>query len=126
MTAILDSLGLGDKNPGTWYGGDSSVDDTAGLIESVNPSSGEVIASVHSTSREEYDRLIDMARDSFRTWRMVPAPVRGNAVRGNAFGFLFDASHVGYTHNNFDANPGPSSGGVQIGPNVCGGDLVCP
>jgi len=52
--------------------------------------------------------------------------VRGNAVRGNAFGFLFDASHVGYTHNNFDANAGASSGGVQIGPNVCGGDTVCP
>jgi len=52
--------------------------------------------------------------------------VRGNAVQGNAFGFLFDPNHVGYTHNNFGVNAGASSGGVPIGPNACGGDTVCP
>jgi hypothetical protein len=52
--------------------------------------------------------------------------VRGNAVSGNGFGFQFDPNHVGYTHNNFDANTNPSSGGVPTGPNVCGGDMTCP
>ena len=34
----------------------------------------------------EYDRLVNLARDSFREWRDVPAPVRGEAARrvGNA------------------------------------------
>ena len=81
MQNILDRLGLAATNPGTWYGGDSSTDESAGLIESVNPTTGEIIASVYSTSTTEYDRMIDMARESFQTWRTIPAPVRGNAVR---------------------------------------------
>ena len=81
MKAILDSLGLGATNPGTWFGAESSTDDSAGLIESINPANGEVIAGVYSTSQADYDRLINMARESSRTWRTIPAPVRGNAVR---------------------------------------------
>ncbi len=81
MQDILDRLGLAATNPGTWYGATSSTDESAGLIESVNPTTGEVIAGVYSTSQADYDRLINMARESFRTWRTIPAPVRGNAVR---------------------------------------------
>ena len=86
MQKILDSLGLDAVNAGTWYGSESSEDSAAKLIESVNPANGESIASVRSTSTTEYERLISMAEESFRTWRTIPAPVRGNAVRliGNA------------------------------------------
>jgi len=52
--------------------------------------------------------------------------LRGNAVGSNAYGFALDPGHVGYTHNNVTGNTDASSGGVQIGPNVCGGDLICP
>jgi aldehyde dehydrogenase (NAD+) len=81
MQDILDRLGLAATNPGTFFGTESSADESAGLIESVNPTTGDVIASVYSTSRSDYDRMLDMARESFRTWRMIPAPVRGDAVR---------------------------------------------
>ena len=81
MQDILDRLGLAATNPGTWYGATSSTDESAGLIESVNPTTGDVIAGVYSTSQAEYDRMIDTARESFGAWRMLPAPVRGNAVR---------------------------------------------
>ena len=86
MKKILDSLGLGATNPGTWFGSDSSEDTSAPLIESLNPANGELIASVRSTTAVEYDRLVNLARDSFRDWRTVPAPVRGEAARriGNA------------------------------------------
>ncbi|HSM29247.1 MAG TPA: aldehyde dehydrogenase family protein, partial [Woeseiaceae bacterium] len=86
MKKILDSLGLGTTNPGTWFGSDSSEDDSAPLIESTNPANGELIARVRSTTAVEYDRLVNLARDSFREWREVPAPVRGEAARriGNA------------------------------------------
>ena len=50
MNKILDSLGLETINPGTWYGDESSEDTTAELIGSVNPTTGEVIASVRSTN----------------------------------------------------------------------------
>ena len=86
MKKILDSLGLGDTNPGTWFGSDSSEDTSAALIESHNPANGELIGSVRSTTPAEYDRLVNLSRDAFREWRKVPAPVRGEAVRriGNA------------------------------------------
>jgi len=86
MKEILDSLGLEAVNPGTWFGSEASEDTSAPLIESINPSTGEVIASVRSTTAADYERVLEMAQDSFEIWRTLPAPVRGNAVRliGNA------------------------------------------
>ncbi len=86
MKRILDSLGIETVNAGTWYGSESSEDASAELIESINPATGEVIASVRSTSTAEFERLMKMATESYQTWRTIPAPVRGNAVRliGNA------------------------------------------
>lgn len=86
MKKILDSLGLEAVNAGTWYGQESSQDDSTSLIKSLNPSTGELIASVQSTSAAEYDQLVNQAQDAYSAWRKIPAPVRGNAVRliGNA------------------------------------------
>ena len=81
MKKILDSLGLDAVNPGTWLGNDSSEDASAALIESVNPASGETLASVRSTTAAEYDRIVRTAQDAFLEWRKIPAPVRGGAVR---------------------------------------------
>ncbi|MDX1518293.1 MAG: aldehyde dehydrogenase family protein, partial [Woeseiaceae bacterium] len=93
MKSILDSLGLDAVNPGTWLGGDSRTDKAGKLIESVNPATGELIASVRSTTPSEYDDLVNAARESFLEWRRIPAPVRGNAVRliGNALRDNLDA-----------------------------------
>ena len=93
MKKILDNLGLEATNAGTWYGHESSEDTSAALIDSINPATGETIASVRSSTADEYERLIGMAQESFRTWRMIPAPVRGNAVRliGNALRDNLDA-----------------------------------
>ncbi len=86
MNEILQRLGLSDNNPGTWLGSNSLEDKSAPLIESVNPANGEVIASVRSTTLAEFETLIAHARESFRSWRKVPAPARGEAIRlvGNA------------------------------------------
>ncbi|MFQ6005154.1 MAG: aldehyde dehydrogenase family protein [Woeseia sp.] len=81
MQAILDRLGLSETNPGSWSGAESYESGDAGLIKSVNPASGEVIAGVRSSTAEEYDKIIDNARAAFREWRNVPAPVRGDAIR---------------------------------------------
>ncbi len=86
MKQILDSLGLEALNHGTWMGAESSEDSSGSIIESINPATGEVIASVRSTTPAEYEKVIAAARASFFEWRKIPAPVRGNAVRliGNA------------------------------------------
>ena len=49
MKDILDQLGLSDVNDGTWLGSESISNDSGMLIESRNPATGELIASVRST-----------------------------------------------------------------------------
>ncbi|MBT8086077.1 MAG: aldehyde dehydrogenase family protein [Woeseia sp.] len=86
MKDILRRLGLDDVNAGTWSGAKALQSDNAPLIESVNPSNGKLIASVRSTTRNEYETVIKNAQEAFLEWRKIPAPVRGDAVRkiGNA------------------------------------------
>ncbi|MDA0707171.1 MAG: aldehyde dehydrogenase family protein [Proteobacteria bacterium] len=86
MKDLLKQLDLTAVNAGTWYGSDHCEDQSTGLIDSINPTTGELIASVRNTSPAEYERVLTMAQESFAAWSKVPAPVRGNAVRliGNA------------------------------------------
>ena len=81
MQDILKQLGLASVNDGTWLGDRSLADEAAPLIESINPSDNEVIASVRQTTPEEYEEVLATAQASFDAWRQVPAPVRGEAVR---------------------------------------------
>ena len=81
MKDILKSLGLQDDNPGTWIGPQSLSDDTSPWIESINSTTGELIARVQSTSPEHYEKVLEAARASAAEWKKVPAPVRGEAIR---------------------------------------------
>jgi aldehyde dehydrogenase (NAD+) len=81
MQAILTRLKLEDDNAGTWSGAESYESREAPLIRSINPSNGELIASVRSTTADEYEQLVANAREAFVAWRQVPAPVRGDAIR---------------------------------------------
>ena len=86
MNQLLDKLGLESVNAGTWSGAESMSSDSAPIIESINPATNEVIASVRATTADEYDAVVRNARAAFLEWRKIPAPVRGGAVRlvGNA------------------------------------------
>ena len=84
MNEFLDRLGLGPVNDGTWFGSESHSDESAPLIECVNPATDEHIASVRTTTMAQYEEVIEKAQASFLVWRAVPAPVRGDAVRNIA------------------------------------------
>ena len=81
MHNILDTLALGDSNPGTWLGGESLETKDADVIDSYNPATGERIASVTATTADEYDQVIRSAEAAALEWRKIPAPLRGDAVR---------------------------------------------
>jgi aldehyde dehydrogenase (NAD+) len=82
MDRILASLGLEADNPGAWAAGAGWLrDDASGRIDSVNPATGQVIASVRSATPAQYERVIASAREVAAQWRLVPAPKRGEAVR---------------------------------------------
>ena len=79
---ILKALDLGPVNSGTYLGkGEWSKTTDAGLLQSINPSTNEVIAEVHASSESDYETIIQRAQAAFATWRTVPAPRRGEAVR---------------------------------------------
>src|SRR5690606_29188454 len=79
---ILKALGLTEHNSGTYLGnGEWSQATDAGLLQPLNPSTNEVIAGVHASSKAEYETIVGRAQDAFRTWRTTPALRRGEAIR---------------------------------------------
>ncbi|MEO0346261.1 MAG: aldehyde dehydrogenase family protein [Pseudomonadota bacterium] len=90
---VLEQLGLGADNAGSWIGGTPLADSGAGRIASINPTTGETIAHVGVSSAEDYERIVVAAREAFAVWRTLPAPARGEAVRrmGNALRDNLDA-----------------------------------
>jgi aldehyde dehydrogenase (NAD+) len=82
MHNIFENLGIEENNPGACFGFDAWSETTdAGVIEATNPATGEIIARIHSASQSDYERVIEQADEVFQTWRNVPAPQRGEAVR---------------------------------------------
>ncbi len=84
---FLDSLGIKATNSGCCIGPSQWMETRdADLLESYNPATNKVIASVALSTDKEYEQLIQNARDASLQWRSVPAPQRGELVRqiGNA------------------------------------------
>jgi aldehyde dehydrogenase (NAD+) len=79
---VLTALRLSDNESGTYLGhGEWSKTRDAGVIEPVNPSSGEVLGRVHASSQADYDLILERAQAAFKVWRTTPAPKRGEAIR---------------------------------------------
>lgn len=79
---VLHELGLKSVNPGACSGrGDWVATTTEGLLNSVNPATGKVLAQVNLCSARDYDALIQESQRAFQEWRQVPAPRRGEVIR---------------------------------------------
>ncbi len=79
---ILKTLGLAAINSGTYLGNDEWAGTTdAGLLQSINPSTNEVIAEVHASGEADYETIVKRAQAAFTSWRTTPAPRRGEAIR---------------------------------------------
>ena len=82
MNSILSDLGINDFNQGACSGANKwSTSNQNEIIESINPSTGEVIASVYQASEDDYERIIQDSVAAFNDFRKVPAPIRGQLVR---------------------------------------------
>jgi aldehyde dehydrogenase (NAD+) len=79
---VLTALGLAAVESGTYLGnGEWSKTSDAGVLEPVNPTTGEVLGRVHASSQADYDLIVERAQAAFKVWRNVPAPRRGEAIR---------------------------------------------
>jgi len=75
----LETLGLSSINEGTSTGQHNFSN--GDLIESFSPVDGQLIGSVKSTTKEDYEVAMKAASEAFKTWRTTPAPQRGEIVR---------------------------------------------
>ena len=79
IESALEKLGVNEINKGTSTG--SNWFSEGDMISSYSPVDGKLIGKVTTTSREDYDRVIDTAQTAYKEWRKVPAPQRGEIVR---------------------------------------------
>jgi aldehyde dehydrogenase (NAD+) len=79
---LFTRLGLANEQSGTGCSSSTWARATgAGVIESQNPSTGLALARVYGCSDKEYDALVTDLQRTQRSWRMVPAPQRGEVIR---------------------------------------------
>ena len=87
MKDILLRLGIGEMNAGVCCGVDNWIREAQGMeLQSINPCSNEVIATVAQGAAQSYDQAVAAAQAGFEQWRALPAPKRGEVIRdlGNA------------------------------------------
>ncbi|TPV35049.1 aldehyde dehydrogenase family protein [Paucihalobacter ruber] len=75
----LNKLGILAVNNGTSTG--SNWFSNGEEITSNSPVDGAIIAKVKTTSKEDYEKVMQAATSAFLDWRLKPAPQRGEIVR---------------------------------------------
>jgi len=83
--SFLKELGIEPKNTGAAIG-NKWLQTTGKTIGSFSPVDGKLISEVTLAETSTYNEVVNAAKESFKEWRKVPAPQRGEIVRqmGNA------------------------------------------
>ncbi len=79
MTEALEILGVKAINEGTSTGNNHFSNGE--LLESYSPVDGQLIGKVRTTTAEDYEKVMQTATEAFKTFRLMPAPQRGEIVR---------------------------------------------
>ncbi|SEF56574.1 aldehyde dehydrogenase (NAD+) [Flavobacterium urumqiense] len=79
MKEALAQLGVKAINEGTSTGVNHFSNGE--ILESHSPVDGQLIASVKTTSAADYEKVMQTATEAFKTFRLMPAPQRGEIVR---------------------------------------------
>lgn len=79
MTEALEILGVKAINEGTSTGNNHFSN--GDIIESYSPVDGQLIGKVKTTTAADYEKVMQTATEAFKTFRLMPAPKRGEIVR---------------------------------------------
>ena len=80
MNFSLEALGLTATNSGIFTGLQHWKGNGA-LLNSVSPVDGNIIASTHYATADDYNKVVATAEAAFKSWSKMPAPKRGEIVR---------------------------------------------
>jgi aldehyde dehydrogenase (NAD+) len=75
----LKELGVKTINEGTSTG--QNHFSNGSILESFSPVDGALIGKIKTTSNQDYEKVIIAAVAAFKTWKIKPAPQRGEIVR---------------------------------------------
>ena len=75
----LSNLKIKDINNGSSTGSKSYGQGE--IIKSYSPVDGKLIGGVTTTTKEEYEKIMQSTTNAFKDWRLKPAPERGEIVR---------------------------------------------
>lgn len=79
IKAALEQLGISELNEGTSTGTNSFS--SGAILEIFSPVDGQLIAKVKTTSVADYEKVMQAATEAFQSFRLIPAPQRGEIVR---------------------------------------------
>jgi aldehyde dehydrogenase (NAD+) len=80
VTEVLEKLEIESINSGACWG-EWIAKPSGAELASINPADGSVIARVKMAGASDYNTVVEHALDAFQSWRMTPAPKRGEIVR---------------------------------------------
>ena len=72
LSSLLTRLGLAEENPGAFDG--AWIPTHGKRYESLNPATGEVIATVREASTADYEKVAAASVAAFHEWKKWPAP----------------------------------------------------
>ena len=78
---FLKELGIKDKNFAASTGTKWNKTSNQGELKIYSPTNGKLIASVYQASEDDYENIVNQASETFKKWRNIPAPKRGEIVR---------------------------------------------
>ena len=79
VKSMLDSLNIKAHNHGVSTGNGSFG--SGPIIESYSPVDGKLIATISTTTKEDFEKVMNAAQSAYQVWRNIPAPKRGEIVR---------------------------------------------
>ena len=91
---FLNALQIGTMNQGVSTG--TRWISTGGeTIDSFSPVDSKKIAAVQTADKAGYEAVMQQAEEAFKTWRLVPAPKRGEIVRQIGDALRAKKDHLG-------------------------------
>lgn len=75
----LQKLNIKPVNLGTSTG--SNFFGNGDKIASYSPVDGKLIGKITTTTKDDYEKVVEAAQKAFKTWKLMPAPQRGEIVR---------------------------------------------
>ena len=76
----LKELGISAINNGACTGY-NWLETKGEMIDSYSPADGMLIGKIKQATADDYETIITLSQEAFKSWRMIPAPKRGEVVR---------------------------------------------